>query len=183
MRIIFLDVDGVLNNCGTRERSNRGMIGVDPKKVRLLKNLQEASGARIVLSSTWREEWEPSYEDCGPDGKYLSDSLANGGVEVFDKIPGWSGIHRGEEIRQYAKQCGCRSFLVLDDQKFPDFTVNGIRESGSRANWIHTDFYSRRGGLRKEHIPLALQLFEQQERLNNGDHQHEDRIHSYGPVL
>ena len=102
-RMIFLDVDGVLNNIATRERSNNGMIGIDPVKVQLLKEIKDQTGARIVLTSTWRNEWEPDYESCGLDGKYLSDSLTSGGVEIHDRIPGLSGIHRGSEIRRYAK--------------------------------------------------------------------------------
>ncbi len=164
-RMIFLDVDGVLNNIATRERSNNGMIGIDPVKVQLLKEIKDQTGARIVLTSTWRNEWEPDYESCGLDGKYLSDSLTSGGVEIHDKIPGLSGIHRGSEIRRYAKTTGCRSFIVLDDEKFPDFTISGIREKGSRANWIHTQFYTQNGGLQPEHVQAAVRLFQQQDRL------------------
>ena len=164
LRIIFLDIDGVLNTLRTRQRSNRGMIGIDPKRVALLREMIDATGAVIVLTSTWRNEWDPDYEKCGPDGKYLADSLTAGGVTVYDKIPGLSGIHRGGEIRRYAKEHACRSFIVLDDEQFPDYTINGIRESGPRANWIHTQFYTGRGGLRRKHIDMALKYFERIEK-------------------
>ena len=60
---------------------------------------------------------------------------------------------------------GCRSFIVLDDEKFPDFTISGIREKGSRANWIRTQFYTQNGGLQPEHVQAAVRLFQQQDRL------------------
>ena len=172
MRIIFLDIDGVLNNRYTKERSNRGFIGIDPAKVRLLKEMQETSGAVIVLTSTWRDDWEPVYEKCGPEGKYLTDRLADGGVQVHDKIPGFSGLHRGAEIRRYAKESGCRSFIVLDDEQFPDFTLNGIRDHGPRINWIHTRLDAENGGLQPEHVPMVLKLFEQQEENQNSSGSH-----------
>ena len=162
-RTIFLDVDGVLNNYRTRERSRNGYIGIDPQRVKVLRQIQEQTGASIVLSSTWREMWEPEYENCLADGKYLTDCLAMEGITVADKIPGYSGSNRGEEIYLYAKDHKCRSFIVLDDNHYPDFTANGIREKGSKANWIHTEFYSTDGGLRPEHVEKAIRLFRQQE--------------------
>ena len=162
-RTIFLDVDGVLNNCWTRERSINGYIGIDPQRVKVLRQIQERTGARIVLSSTWREMWEPEYENCLSDGKYLTDCLAKEGITVWDKIPGYSGSNRGEEIRSYAHDHKCRSYIVLDDNQYPDSTANGIHEKGTWANWVRTECYSSSGGLRPEHVEKALQLFEQQE--------------------
>lgn len=64
-RIIFLDVDGVLNNASWREqqdyapppgtpREHRGMQWIDPSAVERLNLLVERSGAEVVLASSWR---------------------------------------------------------------------------------------------------------------------------------
>ena len=53
MNVIFLDVDGVLNNAYTTDRI-KGYIGIDDNKVRLLKQIVDYFDAKIILSSTWR---------------------------------------------------------------------------------------------------------------------------------
>ncbi len=61
-KIIFLDIDGVLNNHETLAKKYRGsgIMGVDPYRVLLLNRIVEATGAEIVLSSSWRHGTEES---------------------------------------------------------------------------------------------------------------------------
>jgi hypothetical protein len=69
-RIIFLDVDGVLNHYDTKHRVHpetaddmpqhlqvrgSGLIGMDPSCVKNLATLVEKTDAEVVLSSTWRK--------------------------------------------------------------------------------------------------------------------------------
>ena len=56
MKIIFLDIDGVLNCKYTKEEIFFFPF-VSPKKIELLKQLIERTGAKVVLSSTWRHGW------------------------------------------------------------------------------------------------------------------------------
>jgi hypothetical protein len=53
MKVIFLDIDGVLNNSRTVERW-RGLIGIDASLARRFAELQHSTGAKVVLSLTWR---------------------------------------------------------------------------------------------------------------------------------
>jgi HAD domain in Swiss Army Knife RNA repair proteins len=53
MKIIFLDIDGVLNCKGTPNPRKFPYI-VDPKLLNRLQRLLERTGAEVVLSSTWR---------------------------------------------------------------------------------------------------------------------------------
>ncbi len=55
-KLIFLDVDGVLNSQQTLERRNQrgGHIGIDPYHVLLVHRIIVATGAKVVLSSSWR---------------------------------------------------------------------------------------------------------------------------------
>lgn len=61
MKILFLDIDGVLNCASTTERIDRGifagMIGLDAGLVKtFLDWLARHPDVKIVISSTWRED-------------------------------------------------------------------------------------------------------------------------------
>lgn len=58
MKLIFLDIDGVLN-CKTTTDTVRGADGIrydglDSDKIQLLKDIIDKTDAYIILSSTWR---------------------------------------------------------------------------------------------------------------------------------
>ena len=52
MKVIFLDIDGVLNHSECQNEI------VDPKKIILLKKLVKLTNAKIVLSSSWRRKYD-----------------------------------------------------------------------------------------------------------------------------
>lgn len=54
LRIIFLDIDGVLNDRKTRSQSPDGFTFVDTPKIRRLKRIIDTTDAKVVLSSDWR---------------------------------------------------------------------------------------------------------------------------------
>lgn len=61
IKVIFLDIDGVCNGFSTKEKCDQGpgqqsryITGVEPGKVALIKKIIDATGAKIVLSSSWR---------------------------------------------------------------------------------------------------------------------------------
>ena len=51
IRVVFLDIDGVLNNPNTRRGS---ILSLDPVCIANLNRITRETGARIVVSSTWR---------------------------------------------------------------------------------------------------------------------------------
>src|SRR5258707_9628164 len=60
MKIIFLDMDGVLNCYDTTDRIvfppwNQTFLGLDNDKVQLLSKLVQETGAKVIISSSWRE--------------------------------------------------------------------------------------------------------------------------------
>lgn len=61
MKVLFLDVDGVLNNENSFRLAHTSM-NVDGDCVLRLKRVIDATGAEIVLSSTWRLLREPARE-------------------------------------------------------------------------------------------------------------------------
>ena len=62
MKIIFLDIDGVLN-CQKSQSKCGGLIGIDDKKVKVLRKIVESTNAKIVLCSSWKSGWEYNKDD------------------------------------------------------------------------------------------------------------------------
>ena len=57
MKIIFLDIDGVLNSVDSCERAGKNFFSdnPDPEHIKWLNFIIEQTGAKIVISSTWRK--------------------------------------------------------------------------------------------------------------------------------
>ena len=53
---VFLDVDGVLNCRSTEDITPNGFTGVEDKKIALLADFVHETGAKIVLTSTWKDK-------------------------------------------------------------------------------------------------------------------------------
>ena len=56
MKVIFLDIDGVLNYSGCKEKIG-GIFFVNDERIKILKEIIDKTNAKIVLSSTWRSGW------------------------------------------------------------------------------------------------------------------------------
>lgn len=119
-KIIFLDIDGVLNGNDTDTFAPSGAIGVSDNKISLLKNIIDATGAKIVLSSTWRYD-RPS----GKDYQYLRNKLSEHGISIYDYTPDIHSPRRGMEISSWlAKHPEVDNWIVIDDIEFSDFGRN-----------------------------------------------------------
>lgn len=130
-KVIFLDIDGVLNGRSTRVKSSMGFTGIDLKYIRALKELIDQTGAYVVLSSDWKDCF--TEDNCNPatadaDGAYLIKRLLSQGVNIMartdDQSVGkdWS-TGRGFGIRKYLKaHPEVENYVILDDIKFRDFT-------------------------------------------------------------
>ncbi len=122
MKILFLDVDGVLNSgaffsSGRRVKSHdydpRNQI--DPEAVKLLSEIIEATGAKIVISSVWRYNHKPGE---------MQRLLASFGCrcQVVGSTPRSTESHaRGKEIDAWLSEGGysrrdpVETFVILDD--------------------------------------------------------------------
>lgn len=103
MKVIFLDIDGVLNREGTEERCGP-FIGVDRELSNKLLTWLHTTDVKIVLSSTWRNH---------PD---MHDHLHEAGIEWVDRTPRIPGADRGEEIKFWLSENPIvTDYAILDD--------------------------------------------------------------------
>jgi hypothetical protein len=102
MKLLFLDIDGVLNCKTTMERWN-GLIGVDRRLVSMFLEWLSGKDIGIVLSSTWR-----LYDDT-------KEQLATAGLSWIGETPKLRAI-RGHEIALYLSETpGVEAYAILDD--------------------------------------------------------------------
>ena len=120
MKVVFLDIDGVLNSTGflleARKKSffEKDVDEIDPTRVALLNKIVEQTGAVIVISSSWRNIL------CLAD---LRELLRRRGFtgKVISQTPSlnFPGRVRGDEIQAFLdERRGWRpvlDFVILDD--------------------------------------------------------------------
>ena len=137
MKVIFLDIDGVLNYTEwyTDERNPGNLNGqegdLDPLCVDRIIRICEETGAKVVISSDWRISWYGTQMRLGRMG--LDDNF------VIDKTPEfiWRNLSkhdyfnenyektyeysRGAEIDAWlTSHPECTNFVIIDDRT--DFT-------------------------------------------------------------
>ena len=156
MKVIFLDIDGVVNSMYSRSRC-QGYTGIDDDKVILLKQIVDATEANIVLSSTWRLGYNKAGHHLKKMGDYLKKKLAKQGLSVYDVTPdlGKHGWNRGKEILDWlVRHPDVDKYLILDDEEY-DFYKIGHEITDY---WIQTEYYSDFGGLQDEHVRKAIEM-------------------------
>lgn len=125
-KLIFLDIDGVLDTYKSRYQ-------LDPALMERLGTLIERTGAKIVISSSWRSN------DVAGTVDFMTDpdnpSVGNNPFPFTDRIVGVTPIlftmkegdidrpaTRGEEITAYLQAHPCDNYVILDDcdEMLPD---------------------------------------------------------------
>jgi hypothetical protein len=146
LKIIFLDIDGVLNSARyykSVDRSSEDWNRFDPKVVLALKKLIEEFSAKIVIASTWR---------FGAVDM-LKKELTNSGLDKYLhtdwKTPLVHPSHRGTEIKMWLdKHPEVNTYLIFDDD------TNILDEQ--LDYYIQTDI---KFGLKEKHLQKAKQIF------------------------
>lgn len=110
MKVLFLDIDGVVN-CATTAQRHRGLIGIDPLMAFTVGKIVLDTECEVVLSSTWR---------------LMADSLEEVNKQVykvFDITPSLPGEYRGDEVKAWlAEHPEVGRYAILDDSTdfYPD---------------------------------------------------------------
>ena len=127
MKLLFLDIDGVLNNENSKSYAPSGCTGIDDKLTSRLAHIIVETGAKIVLTSDWKMGWESFDIYCSEDAKYLNRKLKKYGLiisaktyddHVYDRF----FEDRGKGIHKFlGKILNVESYVVIDDHTFTDF--------------------------------------------------------------
>ena len=162
MKIIFLDIDGVLVNretvCKHVDFEGQRLNPFHPDCVKNLNKIIEATGAKIVVSSSWRSDNEEVWTS-------LLFYFTNQGVKQrpIDKTPDlshyknenglWTTRQRGEEIKAWldAHPGQIEQFVVIDDSSDMDAV---------RDNFVHIENGMEKG-LESHHAESAILILSQ----------------------
>lgn len=149
MKVMFLDVDGVLNSKDWLENNRvRTENSVNPEKVKLLTEIVQKTNADVVLSSTWR------YIPEHPMFMYLTDILWQNGIKIHSFTPKLDG-DRPKEIKEWIEKRKEKiQFVSIED----DFLEDDYRKYGIEDCLVRTSYYGKHGGLQRNHVEKAIQL-------------------------
>lgn len=102
MKIIFLDVDGVLNsevwNQKHKIETENGFL-IDEETIKLLSHFIKTSGAKIVLHSGWRFWFDKNFSPIRKESENFKNLLDKNGLSFYDFTPDLTT----EEIRKNGK--------------------------------------------------------------------------------
>lgn len=155
MKVIFLDIDGVLNSMEFYENKPESDLRHNPfdrKCVAVLKQIVDATDAKIVLTSSWRGGWDKDPSRCHLEGQLLNDIFAEYGFSVYDKTASLRSGRRPMEIKQYLETSGSaiNNYVIIDDNDF------GWKEFDMDSRLVLTDF--QKGGLNTDHAAKAIKI-------------------------
>ncbi len=160
MKIIFLDIDGVLNSTQFYEKKSNYELLEEPfdrNNALQLKKIVDETGASVVLTSTWRGGWDRNPVLCTLEGKLLNSLFASLEISIYDKTPVLPE-GRAAEICQYLKSCRERitSYVIIDDNDFQ------WKQNGFSKHVVQTDFEN--GGLKEEHAVQAIEILNRRNK-------------------
>ena len=149
MKIIFLDIDGVLNSRLYDLKRGENDGNIDQSRLVLLKQLVDKTGAKIVLTTSWRRHWDPSGKNTDEIGKELEATFLQCGLQLYDRTDEIDGV-RAKEVEEWlSAHTDVESFVIFDDIKFGWGRLD--------ENAVKTDY--RIGlGIEEKHIEKALEI-------------------------
>ena len=134
-KVIFLDIDGVMNSLAGKA-AQRGLSSwLDPVHVALLNDVVRATGAVVVVSSSWRRSMPL-------DALRLAFAEAGCVAEVVDVTPDLDPGRRGREIAAWlaAQREPPVRYAILDDTfdmpELPGKLVKTSRTEGLTAREV-----------------------------------------------
>lgn len=153
MKIIFLDIDGVLNFKGCNSFFDRYYF-VSDEKLMILKKIINQTGAKVVLSSDWRIGWIDRDEGIvSPESKQfiaLEKKLNQFGIPLLSKTPTSNRGYRGDEIKSWIERWNgeeIENFVIIDD-------MDDMKPYMDKL--VRTSFL--KGGLQHEHMEKAVKI-------------------------
>ena len=155
LRIIFLDLDGVISTPDYHWH-------LDPNKVALLEEIIKATDAKIVVSSSWRvgcKDINDFIDKIFGRWRLQSGNLEHKSIMVnamYD-ITDTHGSTRGDEIKRWldAHKDEVESYVILDDD------IDMLDEQ--LFNFVGTDCYE---GITSREVKLCIQVLKKEKIAN-----------------
>jgi len=157
MKIIFLDIDGVINSAfDWVPMSERGTTDFNstlwdvhdlmPKYIARLNEIIDATDAKVVISSSWRIQYKHSeIESMLKQQGFVGDVI--GETPVFSQTPDGD---RGDEIKFWLNtHDDIDAFVILDDIDFDGIVANFYTQ------FVHI---KKSTGLLPKHIEKAIKI-------------------------
>ena len=177
MKIIFLDIDGVLNTADTVVKVDSA-VDIDLFRVEYLKRIVDKTDAKIVLTSSNKVHFKKEngrvvpVTDTNCYGHSFINILMNYGLELYDVIPTIRNslgreASRQEEIKVWLSlNNNVDGFVILDDETtgLMDFIglnfiiLNNLPIGETLCNMDNCV------GLGEEHIELAVNILNNRTR-------------------
>lgn len=156
-KVIFLDIDGVLNTSFTKYRDEI----LDDFRLDYLAKIVNKTRAKIVLTSTWRYNISKnffSFKAYNNSAKKLIELLKERGLKISGLLPDTPNNRRAEDILDFIKKNKVTNFVILDDELF---NYESLKLSN---NLLRTNFYADNeldAGLTQKMIKQAIQILNQ----------------------
>ena len=148
MKVIFLDIDGVLNSAVYDRTKSFEDGNIDRTRLPILRSIIDRTGADVVLSSSWRIHLDDDCQPYTPTGEGMMRIFHEGGIRISDKTP--DGEKRADEIRAWLEaHTETEAFVILDDIFFG---WGDLQE-----NLVRTNYHIGRG-LEQSHADKAVEI-------------------------
>lgn len=106
MKVLFLDIDGVVNSKQTLAKPHKSLLGIDPELAFKVGKIILDTGCEVVLSSSWRHF---------PEG--IDEVKAMVYPTLYGMTPSVEGGSRGQEIKLWlADHPEVTHYAILDDE-------------------------------------------------------------------
>lgn len=143
MKVIFLDIDGVLNNYNSLSFCR----GIDVKNMAVLKKILKESEAKIVISSYWRLS--------GLD--FVIEALKEYGIDeadIIDMTPIIRYVARGYEIQAWLDEKGqdVSSFVILDDIDNMVHLTKYLVHTDEKVGLVYADYEKAMNILKQQEV-------------------------------
>ena len=161
MKVIFLDIDGVLNSDEYFDKiENLNIQGiqseVDIEKIKLLKKAIDETGARVVLISSWRYT---------RNAQYLKELFKQYNIFV-DSTP-FLQNKRGLEIKKWLENNpNVEDFVILDDEIFDTYDEELMKKLIQISNKNGIGFGE---GLQPKDISQIIQRLGRRRQINENE--------------
>ena len=137
MKLLFLDIDGVMTNDDTIINPNH-ICSFSKSCVEVLNQILQTHHVKIILTSSWRTVY---------DQETIHHMFTENGViqTPAGQTPSISTLRRGLEIKKYLEKRTPTHFVILDDMEITGFPKNYVLIDPAT-------------GLTTEHIPMINKI-------------------------